>query len=238
MRPSSWRARIPIRMRILLVEDEPGLAEAVADILRDDTYAVDVANDGETASELMEINDYDLAVLDYNIPPPTGIELLRQWREDGRSTPILMLTARSTVAERVEGLDAGADDYLVKPFDFSELLARVRSLLRRRERKVDAQLEAGDLAIDRTRHEVLVGGEPIELSPKEFALLEYLVARKDEVVSRADIEEHVWDSSFDSFTNIVDVLIHRLRRKVDDGREGKLIHTVKGVGYRLSGTRR
>ncbi len=225
-------------MKILLVEDDPLLSEAVAEVLRGECYAVDVVRDGASASESMTVNDYDLVVLDYTIPPPTGIELVRLWREEGRATPVLMLTGRSTVEDRVLGLDAGADDYLVKPFVFAELLARVRSLLRRREKPVESVLEAADLRLDRAGHEVRVAGRLVELSPKEFALLEYLLTRKDQVVSRAEIEEHVWDSSFDSFTNIIDVLIHRLRKKIDGDREARLIHTVKGAGYRLSGERR
>ena len=221
-----------------MVEDDPQLAEAVVDLLRDERYAVDLARDGAIASEHIAVHDYDLVVLDYNIPPPTGIELLREWRDEGRTIPVLMLTARSSVADRVGGLDAGADDYLVKPFDFAELLARVRSLLRRRDKPVETALEAADLHMDRASHQVTVAGQPVELSPKEFALLEYLLSRKDQVVSRGDIEEHVWDSSFDSFTNIIDVLIHRLRKKIDGDREARLIHTVKGAGYRLSGERR
>ena len=225
-------------MRILLVEDDPILAESVADVLREERYAVDHAPDGETASEQMAFNDYDLVLLDYNIPPPSGIELLKEWREEGKATPVLMLTARSTVSERVEGLDAGADDYLIKPFDFAELLARVRSLLRRRDKPVDAALEAGDLRMNRVTHEVSVAGKPIELSPKEFALLEFMLTRKDQVVSRGEIEEHVWDSSFDSMTNIIDVLVHRLRKKIDGERSDRLVHTVKGAGYRLTSERK
>lgn len=213
------------------------LAESVADVLRDERYAVDHAPDGETASEQMAFNDYDLVLLDYNIPPPSGITLLKEWRGEGKATPVLMLTARSAVAERVEGLDAGADDYLVKPFDFAELLARVRSLMRRRDKPIEAALEAGDLRMDRASHEVTVAGKAIELSPKEFALLEYMLARKDQVVSRAEIEEHVWDSSFDSMTNIIDVLVHRLRKKIDGERRERLLHTVKGAGYRLTSER-
>ncbi|HEX4954241.1 MAG TPA: response regulator transcription factor [Thermoanaerobaculia bacterium] len=224
-------------MRILLVEDDLPLGEAVSDILRDERYAVDHAPTGSEAAELMDINEYDLAVLDFHIPPPTGLELLRAWRQQGRTLPVLMLTARSAVEDRVSGLDAGADDYLVKPFDFSELLARVRSLLRRKEKPLQSTLEAGDLVMDRAAHEVRVAGQPIDLSPKEFALLEYLLANRDRVISRTEIEEHVWDSSFDSMTNIVDVLVHRLRKKIDGDRDDRLVHTVKGAGYKLAGRR-
>ncbi|HRC85171.1 MAG TPA: response regulator transcription factor [Thermoanaerobaculia bacterium] len=221
-------------MKILLAEDDPDLGVAVSEVLRDESYAVDHAPDGSTAAEFASYNDYDLAILDYQMPPPTGVELVRLWRGEGKTLPILMLTARSAIEDRVTGLDAGADDYLTKPFDFSELLARVRSLLRRREKSVQAALTAGDLQMDRAARLVTVAGSPIELSPKEFALLEYLLSHVDQVISRSEIEEHVWDSSFDSLTNIVDVLIHRLRKKIDGDRPDRLIHTVKGAGYRLS----
>lgn len=224
-------------MRILVVEDDNRMANLICEVLRDDLYAVDLAQTGEEASEQMAFNDYDLAVLDWSIPAPSGFELLRAWREEGRSLPILMLTGRDTVEDRVEGLDNGADDYLTKPFSFEELLARVRSLLRRRERPVEVTLEAGDLKLDRTKKEVTVGDEPVELSAKQFALLEYLLVRHDEVVSRGDIEEHVWDSAFDSFANVVDVNIHRLRKKIDGDRDARLLHTVRGAGYVLKSRR-
>lgn len=220
-------------MRILLVEDEEGLAEALLEALRDDDYAVDHAADGMSASELASVNDYDAIVLDWMIPPPQGIDLLREWRAAGDATPVLMLTGRSDVDDRVGGLDTGADDYLTKPFSVAELLARVRSLLRRREKDLQTELRAGDLEMNRPSREVTVGGEPVGLSPKEFALLEYLLRRSGEVVTRTDISEHVWDESFDSFSNVIDVTVHRLRRKVDGDRAQKLIHTVKGVGYVL-----
>jgi DNA-binding response OmpR family regulator len=224
-------------MKLLLVEDDPFLAESIAEVLRDESYAVDHAPDGPTAEELASYTEYDLIVLDYQIPPPSGIQLVRAWRAEGKTWPVLMLTARSSIADKVTGLDAGADDYLVKPFDFAELLARVRSLLRRREKTVTQDLVAGDLVMDRTSHSVRLDGKELDLAPKEFALLEYLLARRDQVVTRSEIEEHVWDSSFDSMTNIVDVLIHRLRKKIDGDRPGRLLHTVKGAGYRLSSER-
>ncbi len=224
-------------MRILIVEDDPRLSELICEVLEGACYAVDPAADGETAAELMEVNDYDLVVLDWVIPAPSGIELLRTWRRQGYSLPILMLTARDAVADRVGGLDDGADDYLTKPFSFVELLARVRSLLRRRDVPLQLVLEAGDLKLYRSKHQVTVAGEPVMLSPKEFAVLEYLLARKDEVVTRIAIEEHAWDEASDPMANVVDVVIHRLRKKIDGGREGRLVHTVRGVGYVLRSQR-
>jgi DNA-binding response OmpR family regulator len=224
-------------MRILVVEDDRSLAEAIVETLVDERYAVDHAPTGGEASELMAVNAYDLVVLDWSIPPPTGIELLRAWRAAGDPTPVLMLTGRAEVEDRVGGLDTGADDYLTKPFRFAELLARVRSLLRRRARPLQTSLQAGDVEMDRAAKRVTVGGEPVELSAKEFALLEYLLSRRGEVVSRTDISEHVWDDSFDSFSNVIDVTVYRLRRKIDGDRAERLIHTVRGAGYVLRGER-
>ncbi|RMH17947.1 MAG: DNA-binding response regulator [Acidobacteria bacterium] len=224
-------------MKILVVEDDAKMASLICEVLNDNSYAVDLATDGVSADELMFVNDYDLVVLDWSIPPPTGIELLEAWREAGHSLPILMLTGHDSVADRVGGLDTGADDYLTKPFSFEELVARVRSLLRRRDKVLDLRLEAGDLVLERNRRRVTVGGEEVKLSAREFALLEYLLVRKDEVVSRADIEEHVWDSAFDSMANVVDVYVHRLRKKIDHGRDKRLIHTVHGAGYVLRSER-
>lgn len=224
-------------MRILVVEDDPRMAKLLCEVLQDAAYAVDHAPSGDVAAELMDLNPYDLAVLDWSIPAPTGLELLRGWRGAGFVLPILMLTGRDAVEDRVEGLDGGADDYLTKPFSFAELLARVRSLLRRREKAIDMELEAGDLRFDRVRQAVTVDGEGIRLSAKELALLEYFLTRRDEVVRRADIEEHVWDSAFDSMSNVVDVHVHRLRKKIDGRRSDKLLHTVRGVGYVLRSSR-
>lgn len=224
-------------MRILVVEDERVLAEALVEALQQEFYAVDLACDGETASELADINEYDLIVLDWTIPPPTGIELLRSWRRAGREMPVLMLTGRSTVDDRVGGLDTGADDYLTKPFSLMEFLARVRSLLRRRAKPLQAVLQADDLEMDRAARRVTVGGHSLDLSPKEFALLEYLLSRKDQVVTRTEISEHVWDDSFDPLGNVVDVTVHRLRRKIDGDRDKRLLHTLKGVGYVLRSER-
>lgn len=225
-------------MRLLLVEDEPALAAAVAETLRDESYAVDLARDGSTAAEMMAVNEYDLVILDWGIPAPSGLELLRRWRRQGRATPVLMLTGRSTVGDRVDGLDTGADDYLSKPFSFSELLARVRSLLRRAAHSPElAGLYAGDLAMDRSTHSVRIAEREIALSPKEFAVLEHLLVCKDKIVSRSQISEHVWDDSFDALSNVIDVTVHRLRRKIDGERGGRLLHTVKGAGYILKSQR-
>jgi DNA-binding response OmpR family regulator len=223
-------------MRILVVEDEETLADALAEALEDERYAVDLAADGDTADELMAVNEYDLVVLDWTLPGPSGLELLSRWRQAGSEVPVLMLTARRDVDDRVGGLDAGADDYLTKPFSFVELLARVRSLLRRRH-KILQNLSAGDVELERSARRVTVAGEPVELAPKEFGILEYLLTRVDETVTRTELAEHVWDDSFDAMSNTIDVLIYRLRKKIDGGRDAKLLHTVKGVGYLLKSQR-
>ena len=224
-------------MRLLVVEDEPVLAEATVEALRMEAYAVDLACDGPTADEMVAVNEYDLVVLDWTIPPPTGIELLESWRAEGRTTPILMLTGKKSVEDRVDGLDRGADDYLTKPFSLAELLARVRSLLRRREHKLQPELVADDLRMDRAARRVRVGDREVSLSPKEFGVLEYLLTRCDEVVSRTDLTEHAWDEAFDSMSNVVDVVVHRLRKKIDGEESAKLLHTVKGAGYMLRSRR-
>lgn len=221
-------------MRILLVEDERALGDAVAEELRDELYAVDLARDGETAAELMAINEYDGVVLDHNIPPPTGIELLAQWRQEGSAVPVLMLTARSSIDDRVGGLDAGADDYLTKPFQFSELKARLRSLLRRNPRPASDWLRAGSLALDAARRIVEFDGKALELSAKEFGVLEVLLSRQGEVVAQQELVEKVWETNYDPLTNVVQVYIHRLRRKLGEHTDQSLISTVKGEGYRLS----
>ncbi len=223
-------------MRILVVEDEEELAAVLVEALEDERYAVDLAVTGVEADELMFLNPYDLVVLDWTLPGRSGIELLRQWRGAGSEVPVLMLTARRDVGDRVDGLDTGADDYLTKPFSFDELLARVRSLLRRRARSLQT-LRAGDLELERSTRAVTIGGQPIDLAPKEFGILEYLLARAGETVSRTELSEHVWDESFDAMSNTIDVLVYRLRKKIDGGREGKLLHTIKGAGYVLRSER-
>jgi DNA-binding response OmpR family regulator len=220
-------------MRILLVEDDVAIAEALLELLEGESYAVDHAADGETASELKAVNTYDLVVLDWSIPPPSGLELLGEWRAHGDQTPVLMLTGHVDPADVIGGLDTGADDYLTKPFAFAELLARVRSLLRRREKPLQTRLGVDGLEMDRPARRVTVDGQAVELTPKEFSLLEYLLTRVDEVVTRTDLIEHVWDDSFDSFSNVIDVTVFRLRKKIDGDREARLLHTVKGAGYVL-----
>jgi DNA-binding response OmpR family regulator len=226
-------------MRILVVEDEAVLADALLGALEEEEYAVDVVGDGASADARMGAGGYDLVILDWRIPPPDGLELLRRWRGAGIGTPVLMLTGVGGIPERVDALDTGADDFLAKPFSFAELLARVRSLLRRRHRALQRELEAGDLRMERNSRTVTLAGEPLVLSPREYALLEYLLARADEVVSRQELATRVWGEEEAPQSNLVDVTIHRLRRKIDpDGREGRQLHTVKGVGYLLRSERK
>lgn len=220
-------------MRILLVEDDGVLGDSLVELLQDEYYAVDWARSGGEADEMMEVNSYDAVILDWAIPPPSGIQLLSQWRDAGRTLPVLMLTGRDNLDDKVEGLDTGADDYLTKPFRLQELLARLRSLLRRRDKELDLRLEAGDVVMHRPAREVWVGERRIELTPKEFGLLEYLLRHCGQVVSRSELAEHVWDDGFDSLSNVIDVTVHRLRKKIDGGRRQPLLNTVKGVGYIL-----
>ena len=221
-------------MRILVVEDEPVAAEVLARGLREHAYAVDVSADGEAALEQASINDYDLIVLDVQLPGIDGLELCRRLRESGSTVPLLMLTARGGLDQRVEGLDAGADDYLPKPYHFPELLARIRALLRRGPNLASAVLTVHDLTIDPRARRVERAGRSIQLTSKEYALLEYLVKRTGDVVGRAEIAEHVWDDSFDPMSNLIEVYIQRLRRKIDDGHAVRLIHTRRGAGYTLA----
>jgi two-component system copper resistance phosphate regulon response regulator CusR len=221
-------------VRILLVEDEPDAARMLAQGLREQVYAVDVAADGDAALEMAYINDYDLIILDVMLPGKNGFEVCREIRQSGSAVPIIMLTARDAVEDKIEGLDTGADDYLVKPFDFHELLARVRALLRRREALRPQVADIADLKIDMLGRKVWRENTAIELTAKEYALLEYLVQRAGEVVTRSDIAEHVWDETFDPFSNLIEVYIQRLRRKIDDGRDVKLIRTRRGEGYMVT----
>lgn len=222
-------------MRILLVEDEPDAARLLAKGLREQRYAVDVAPDGEAAVFQASVNDYDLLILDVLLPRKDGFEVCREVRAAGGQMPILLLTARDAVQDRIAGLDYGADDYLTKPYDFHELLARVRALLRRGPALKLEQLVMADLQINTRTHEVSRAGRPVVLTAKEYALLEYLVRRAGAVVTRAEIAEHVWDESFDPFSNLIEVYIQRLRRKVDEAHATKLIRTLRGEGYRLAG---
>src|SRR6202048_3482004 len=220
-------------MRILLVEDERKVASVIARPLRENSYAVDIAESGEKALELTTDVTYDAILLDVRLPGLSGIQVCRELRQQGMEAPVLMLTARGLIEQRVEGLDAGADDYLTKPFVLAELLARVRALVRRGFHSGNAKLRYGDLALDRHRRRATRGQEVIPLTTKEFALLELFLLRAPELVTRSEIVEHVWDCHFDSETNLVEVYINRLRQKVDQNRPTKLIHTVRGVGYRL-----
>lgn len=220
-------------MRILLVEDERKVASFVARALRETAYAVDVASTGEEGLRLALENSYDAILLDVRLPGMSGIDLCRKLRQAEIQSPILMLTARSLVEQRVEGLDAGADDYLTKPFALAELQARVRALVRRGFRRGEAKLRCGDLELDRHRRNVTRAAKKVPLTSKEFALLELLLMRAPDAVTRSEIIEHVWDTHFDSETNLVDVYINRLRQKIDQGHASKLVHTLRGVGYRL-----
>jgi DNA-binding response OmpR family regulator len=221
-------------VRILLVEDEASAARMLAKGLREQAYAVDVSPDGEDALYRASINDYDLVILDVMLPRKNGFEVCREMRSAGSAVPVLMLTARDAVADRVSGLDIGADDYLSKPFDFHELLARTRALLRRGPVLRTETIRIADLTVDTPAHRVRRAGRPVELTSKEYALLEYLARHADQVVSRTQIAEHVWDEKFDVFSNLIEVYIQRLRRKIDDGHSRKLLRTIRGEGYMLT----
>jgi two-component system copper resistance phosphate regulon response regulator CusR len=220
-------------MRILLVEDERKVASFIARALRENAYAVDIAENGEKALELSTDVTYDAILLDVRLPGLSGIQVCRELRQQGAEAPVLMLTARSLVEQRVEGLDAGADDYLTKPFALSELLARVRALVRRGLHSGNAKLQYADLDLDRHRRRATRGKEVVPLTSKEFALLELFLLHAPEMVTRTEIIEHVWDRHFDSETNLVEVYVNRLRQKIDQNHPVKLIHTVRGFGYRL-----
>jgi DNA-binding response OmpR family regulator len=224
-------------MRILLVEDEPDAAHVLAKGLREQTYAVDVAHDGDAAVFHAAITDYDAVILDVMLPLRDGCAVCRTIREAGCAVPILMVTARDAVDARIEGLDAGADDYLVKPFDFGELLARLRALIRRGRQPIVAdRLEAGPLALDTRTRSVRVHNQPVSLTAKEYAVLEYFVRRAGDVITRADIAEHVWDEHHDPVSNVVDVYVQRLRKKIDRSGGESLIRTRRGEGYQLATT--
>jgi two-component system copper resistance phosphate regulon response regulator CusR len=220
-------------MRILLVEDEPRMANVIATGLREQSYAVDVAQDGDAGLYQTSINDYDAIILDVLLPQRNGFEVCRELRANGNATPILMLTARAAIADRLTGFDAGADDYLTKPFSFRELLARLRALLRRDSQLRPEVLEIEDLVIDSASHRVSRAGRDVQLTAKEYALLEYLARRAGHLVSRAELAAHVWDDSFDPFSNTIEVYINRLRKKIDGNHSLKLLHTRRGEGYIL-----
>jgi DNA-binding response OmpR family regulator len=221
-------------MRVLLVEDEPSAAHVLAKGLREHAYAVDFAADGDAAVFQAGTTDYDAVILDVMLPAKDGFAVCRAIRESGSAVPILMVTARDAVDARIEGLDCGADDYLVKPFDFGELLARLRAVIRRgRQPILPEQLLAGPLVIDTRGRRVQVHGRDVTTTAKEYALLEYLVRRAGDVVSRADIAEHVWDEHYDPLSNVVDVYVQRLRRKLDRPGADSMIRTRRGEGYQL-----
>ena len=220
-------------MRVLIVEDEVKIARAIRRGLEHEGYATDVVATGEEAILRATENDYDAVVLDVRIPAPDGFAVCRQMRARNRWAPVLMLTARDSVEDRIRGLDAGADDYLVKPFSFGELLARLRALLRRAPAERPATLRAGDVTLDPATHLVTRAGRPVELSAREFALLEFLMRHAGQVLTRTAMLEHVWDYRYDGDSNVVDVYIGYLRRKLEEPFGAPLIRTVRGVGYIL-----
>ena len=221
-------------MRVLVVEDEERIAEFIRKGLTENGYAVDVARDGEEALDWADIAGFDLIVLDVMLPVRDGFDVCRTLRTKGLRTPVLMLTARDAVEDRVSGLDSGADDYLVKPFAFTELLARLRALSRRPPQAQTTVLTVGDLVVDTATREVMRAGAVVELTTKEYALLEYLVRYAEQVLTRTMIAEHVWNYDFDNATNVIDVHVKNLRRKLDGDSAIKLIQTVRGAGYRIS----
>ncbi len=220
-------------MRILIVEDEHRLGEHVAKGLREEGLAADLASTKARARELMIENPYDLVLLDLMLPDGNGLVLLREWRKEGRSMPVLALTARDLLADKIAGLDAGADDYLTKPFAFEELLARIRALLRRRTAEPMDVLSLGDLTLDRTTRRVHRGKREIDLTPKEFALLEHFLLHPGATLTRAEIAEHVWDERYEARSNVIDVMVARLRRKLEAGDSSRVLHAVPGMGYVL-----
>lgn len=218
-------------MRILIIEDEKKVAGFVKRGLEEETYAVDAAYDGEEGLYLAKETPYDLILLDIMLPKIDGLEVLARLRKNHIDTPILLLTAKVSVEDRVEGLNQGADDYLTKPFAFSELLARVRVLLRRGKTEIQTVLKISELTLDLLSHKVKRNDQEIELTGKEYSLLEYFMRNQGKVLTRTMIAEHVWDYNFDTFTNVIDVFINHLRKKIDKNHSPKLLHTLRGVGY-------
>ncbi|OGS43925.1 MAG: DNA-binding response regulator [Elusimicrobia bacterium RIFOXYD2_FULL_34_15] len=222
-------------MRILVVEDEKKVANFIKRGLKEEGYAVDVANDGETGHYLATINvkEYDLLIMDIMIPKIDGLTLCKKMREEKINTPILMLTGKDAVKDKVTGLDSGADDYLTKPFAFEELLARIRAILRKKETQTVTKLKVGDLELDLLTHKVMREKSEIKLTTKEYALLEYFMRNSGNVVTRTMISEHVWDINFDTYTNVIDVYVNYLRTKIDGNYKKKMLHTIRGRGYVL-----
>lgn len=225
-------------MRVLLVEDERRIADFIRRGLSEQGYAVDVAHDGEEGLGWPDVADFDVIILDVMLPVMDGIDVCRTLRKRGLRTPILMLTAKDAIEDRVRGLDSGADDYLVKPFAFAELLARVRALVRRQPAAVGPELRVDDLVLDAATREVNRGNASIELTTKEYAILEYLMRHPNQVLTRTMIVEHVWNYDFANASNVIDVHVRNLRRKIDDPFGAKLIQTVRGAGYRIVKARR
>ena len=219
-------------MRILIVEDEKKVASFIKKGLEEEYYTVDVAYDGKQGFELALSEEYDLLILDIMLPYKDGLTLTKELRDEKIETPILLLTAKDKIQDKVEGLDAGAEDYMTKPFAFEELLARIRALLRRNVSAKSVLLKAGDLVLDTQSHKVTRGNKIVDLTPKEYSILEYLMRNKNSVISRTKLSEHVYDYHFDTDTNVIDVYINKLRNKIDKGFEGaSLLHTVRGIGY-------
>lgn len=219
-------------MKILIVEDDLDLSRSLTKLLKTQKYSTDAAYDGEEALDFLAVSSYDLILLDVMMPKMDGFAFLREIRAQGKPIPVLMLTARDALEDRVTGLDTGADDYLVKPFEFEELLARIRALLRRRQPQVTTnRIQIADIELDLSQKQVYRGGEMVDLTSKEYQLFEYLVSHQGQVISREQIREHIWSFDYEGESNIIDVLIKNLRRKIDAGREGSIITTKRGLGY-------
>ena len=222
-----------INMRITLIEDEKQLANIVKKGLEEEGYSVDVAHDGEEGLYMVENYPSDVVILDIMLPLLDGISILSSMRKKGIKTPVLLLTAKDTITDKIKGLDSGADDYLTKPFEFGELLARIRALIRRKADIKDTVIRIGDLEINTANREIKRGGKTIQLSAKEYAMLQYMAYNKDKIVSRTDLIEHIYDENFDVNSNVLDVYVNFLRNKIDKGFKKKMIHTVRGAGYIL-----
>lgn len=223
-------------MRILVVDDEPHLTDILYKSLKEEGYSVDIAQDGLEGIEYAKMNVYDVIILDIMLPGMDGIHILNSLRASGIGTPVLMLTAKDATEDKVKGLDTGADDYMTKPFELSELMARIRALLRRESPSKTPVLKIADLEVNTLTHQVIRGNKEIMLTSKEYALLEYMLRNSGRVLTRTQIADHIWDYEFDGFSNIIDVYIRYLRKKIDDDYEPKLIHTIRGSGYCLKET--